>query len=296
MKVEREPGETRSADQIRDHYEVERELADRLRRANKEDRRRLYSKVYDELFLRVPHHEQHRTRASADETRRLVQHQLDFLGRFLDSSVTYLEIGAGDCALAVEVASRVRHVYALDVSAEIAPSVSGSAGNGPESSSVPPAPGNFELVLTDGIEIPVPAESVDVVYSHQLMEHLHPADAEEQLAGILAALRPSGCYICITPNRLNGPHDISRYFDREATGFHLKEYSITELASLFRRVGFRRIQAYFGGKGHYLRLPIPLVRLYEFMLIVLPYRARSFMARRQPVRAFLWPRIVAVKE
>ena len=84
------------------------------------------------------------------------------------------------------------------------------------------------------------------------MEHLHPDDAFEQLENIYRALTPGGVYICVTPNRLSGPHDISSLYDEVATGFHLKEYSISELHSLFRRVGFSRIRVHFGIKEKYI--------------------------------------------
>ena len=72
------------------------------------------------------------------------------------------------------------------------------------------------------------------------MEHLHPEDAFEQLRNIIRALAPGGRYVCITPNRLNGPHDVSSHLDREATGFHIKVYTVTELARLFRAAGFAK--------------------------------------------------------
>ena len=80
--------------------------------------------------------------------------------------------------------------------------------------------------------------TINVVYSHQVIEHLHPDDAVTHLQEVYRVLSPGGAYICATPNRLNGPHDISKYFDREATGFHLKEYTTTELYGLFRQEGF----------------------------------------------------------
>jgi len=46
----------RSPERVRAHYEIERQLADRLRAAPKEARRQLYSEVYDELFERVADH------------------------------------------------------------------------------------------------------------------------------------------------------------------------------------------------------------------------------------------------
>ena len=89
-----------------------------------------------------------------------------------------------------------------------------------------------------------------LAYSFQVMEHIHPDDALEQLRNLFAALAPGGSFFCVTPNRLNGPHDVSKFFDLEARGFHLKEYTITELEALFREVGFRKVEARlrFGGR------------------------------------------------
>ena len=43
---------------IREHYRVEKELANQLRRAGKEERRYLYANVYNELFRKIPYHPQ----------------------------------------------------------------------------------------------------------------------------------------------------------------------------------------------------------------------------------------------
>ena len=48
----------RSPEMIRQHYVIEKELAGRLRTASKNERRHLYTEVYDELFRRVPDHPQ----------------------------------------------------------------------------------------------------------------------------------------------------------------------------------------------------------------------------------------------
>ena len=180
----------------------------RLRNAPREERRGLYCLVYDELFERVPDHPQLTRKVSADDTRVQVGLQMRFLRHFLRPGMTFLEIGAGDCSLSAEVARTARHVYALDVSESI--------------SSLAERRANLEIVISDGVSVPVPPGSVDFAYSNQLMEHLHPEDAFEQLRNIIRALAPGGRYVCITPNRLNGPHDVSSHFDREATGFHHK--------------------------------------------------------------------------
>ena len=41
---------SRSKEQILEHYQVEKELAQKLRRASREQRRGLYTEVYDELL------------------------------------------------------------------------------------------------------------------------------------------------------------------------------------------------------------------------------------------------------
>jgi SAM-dependent methyltransferase len=203
------------------------------------------------------------------------------LKRFLRPDSVYLEIGPGDCALAREVAADVKQVYAVDVSLEIAGGLS--------------LPANFALALSDGSTIPVPDGSINVAYSDQLMEHLHPDDALEQLRNIHKALAPGGVYICLTPNRLSGPHDISRYFDERATGFHLREYTATELLGIFRATGFSKVKMLAGARGIYLPLPSFLFKLMEGTLVRLPLRLSKSISRSLPFRLILGIRLVATK-
>lgn len=272
--------DSRTPERIREHYLVERELATRLRDAGKEDRRRLYSEVYDELFRRVPDHPQLALKQKYPD-RSEVQFALSLLKTFLTPDTVYLEIGPGDCALACEVANVVRHVYAVDVSAEVTGNVA--------------LPANFELAISDGSSVPVTANSIDVALSDQLMEHLHPDDALDQVRNIYAALKPGGVYVCITPNRLSGPHDVSRHFDRVATGFHLHEYTIGELGKLFRSAGFRKIKAFAGLRGYYLAAPESAFQLTEALLARAPESLARSLARTLPVRMLLGARVVAWK-
>jgi ubiquinone/menaquinone biosynthesis C-methylase UbiE len=277
----RRPGEQRSADQLWEQYQIEKELAHRLRTAARSERRSLYSSAYEELFAKVPHHSQLRKKVSEVERAQRVSSQMVFLQRFLSHDITFMEIGAGDCALSLAVARQVRKVYALDVSAEIT------------RNREPPA--NFELVLSDGTSIPAPEGSVHVAYSFQLMEHLHPEDALEQLSNIYRVLAPGGKYLCLTPNRLTGPHDISRYFDSEATGFHLKEYTCNELAALFHKVGFKDVQQYLRCWGTYIQIPLILTSSAEAGLMTCPGRLRTALADANAVRSLLDIRLVACK-
>jgi len=126
---------------------------------------------------------------------------------------------------------------------------------------------NLEVVLSDGVSITVKAT---LIFSNQLMEHLHPDDARDQLANVFAALEPGGKYFCITPNRMSGPHDVSRGIDEVARGFHLREYTNRELAGLFRSVGFTHVQAFARIRNFQTTLPLGVVTALETVIGWLP--------------------------
>jgi SAM-dependent methyltransferase len=271
----------RAPAQLWEQYQVEKDLAAQLRNAPRQERRKLYSSAYDELFRRIPHHRQLTRKLSAEQIAKHVSLQLRLLGRFLKPDTCFLEIGAGDCALSLRVAASVRKVYALDVSTMLTQDVR--------------VPRNFELILSDGVSVPTPPGSVTLAYSNQLMEHLHPEDAAEQLANIYQAIAPDGAYVCITPNRLTGPHDISKYFERTASGFHLKEYTIAELRAILRRAGFRRTVQYARLRGVYFAVPAWLTSLVETAFGALSPAARTRFSHNKLVRGLLEIRLVAFK-
>jgi len=274
--------EKRSTEQLREQYEVEKELRTRLLgTSGVEERRDLYSSAYDELFRRVSHHPQ-KTKMADRATRRLTtERQKRVIDHFVGPGVVFLEVGAGDCSLSLAMAESAEKVYAVEVSEVIA--------------SASERHSNFHLILSDGTSIPVESGSVDLAYSFQLMEHLHPDDAKEQLTNVCRALKPGGRYICITPNRINGPWDISRYFAEEADGVHLKEYTNAELAALFRKTGFSGVRCYVRAKGLNTLLPLWPIRMVEWFLQVLPRGIRRPLSNSYPFRILLGINLVGIK-
>ena len=271
----------RSHDQLKEHYEVERELATRLRHASREERRTLYAKVYDELYRRIPHHSQLTRKADPEAQRAAVSRQIQFLKHFLMPESVFLELGPGDCSLSFAVAGLAGKVYAVDISEEITKSSS--------------RPDNFKLFFSDGCSVPVPPGTVSIAYSYQLMEHLHPDDAIEQVRNVYTALAPEGVYVCVSPNRLTGPHDISKFFANEAEGFHLKEYTATELVEIFRMTGFSRVRCYLAVKVFIFRVPVACIRWVESILGLLPQMFRAKIVKISPLRQLLEVRVAAVK-
>jgi SAM-dependent methyltransferase len=270
---------SRSQQQVYSHYLIEKDLAERLRKASREERRGLYTSVYDELLRRVDDHPLLTPVRDKSQPQALLAYHLNTLTPFIKPDTVFLEIGAGTCQVSLSLAPKVKHVYAVDVSREITAGV------------VPPA--NFDLLISNGTNIPVPPGSVTVAYSNQLMEHLHPEDAAEQLREIFTALAPGGLYLCFTPNRFTGPHDISRGFDEEATGLHLHEYTVRELRRILLDAGFRSAQLYFPSR--HLLLPSAPVATLESALEHLPSRSRRTVACKSVFRAMLGIRMVATK-
>jgi len=66
MIHKRVKGDNRTEDEIREQYEIEIYLANKLRKSTKHERKSqyLYTSVYDELYRRVPHHQQLNTISS----------------------------------------------------------------------------------------------------------------------------------------------------------------------------------------------------------------------------------------
>jgi SAM-dependent methyltransferase len=142
-----------------------------------------------------------------------------------------LEVGCGNGEHLRDLAARNRSCVGVDISDVVLD---------------PPSdlPANVELMVADAVDLsPLPARRFDVVFSSQLIEHLHPDDVPRHLHEVARVLRPGGRYIFETPNRLGGPHDVSRHFDDVATCFHLREYTNGELLTLLRQSGFRKFRS-----------------------------------------------------
>lgn len=260
--------EARLPDRLRAHYELERDLASRLRTSRQEERGSLYGELYSELFARLSDHPQHKVDPA--KRRQNTSNQVAFLRPMLSPKAVFVEVGCGDAAVAQAIAPSVQEAVGIDVTAALVD----HAG----------APANFRFVLTTGVLLDLADGMADLVYSNQLMEHLHPDDARQQLQEIVRVLRPGGQYVCCTPSRLTGPHDIPCYFGHEPSGFHLREYDHASLSAMFRAAGFRSSEAVVSVKGRRMSVPVGVASLAERMLLGLPHGMRTRLATLGPVR------------
>jgi len=281
MRSKKIKTQKRSNQQIKEHYLLEKNLADILRHSGREERKNLYTATYEKLFQSLPHHPQLTRKFDADEQEMHVASQIQFIKPLLKPEFIYLEIGPGDCSLTFKVASYVKKAIAVDITEMITQKLQ--------------RPPNFRFIITDGREIPLPLSSINLAYSNHLMEHLHPDDAFEQIINIYDTLATGGKYFCITPHRFNGPHDISKYFDDVATGFHLKEYTILELERIFRKVGFSKVKVVYLIKERLIQIPSSLIKIIEVLLNCLTPPLRRKIASWRIFKFLLGIKLIAIK-
>ncbi len=270
-------------DHTHEQCAFETQVAARLRNASRSERMGLYSEVYDAYLKAFPDV----LNPANDDPESTVRYELAFARKFVSPDAVVAEIGPGKCEFAFALAAHCKTIYGVDVA---------------DLSLEAARPENFQHVLTNGVQIPLPDESVDIVISNQLMEHLHPEDAFDQLREIYRIMKSGGSYVCVTPNRLHGPHDSSARFDDlpcpvvdgsfVANGLHLKEYTNLELSQLFREVGFRRSRHFAGARGTYVEVPRGTMMLGESLARRIPLRLRK---RSRPLRVMLGARVVADK-
>lgn len=265
--------EGRSYEQVRNHYLVEMEIAQRLKQASREERKAIYATMYDELFNKVPDHPRLTIRNDPHLTRIAVAGKMAVLLPFLNPETVFAEFAAGDCKLTFAVAGKVKKAYGVEISDQR------------DLHDTPPQ--NFQLIIYDGYTIDqIPPGSVDVIFSNNLIEHLHPEDTRDHFLLVHGLLVDGGRYIFRTPHAFLGPTDISQYFSEVPRGFHLKEWTYTELRRLLMGMGYSQIHVYWNAKTIHLRLPYGYFWLCERFLRILP---RQLMRK---LSYYLLPRIM----
>ncbi len=261
-------------ERIAEHYLMEARMRRRILGAEPSERSGLYARAYEAIVGRTLSSPPEAQEAEALRRRRQVAGQIKALKPYLKASSRVLEIGPGDGQLSIALCDMAAAVTAVDVRDELA--------------AQPDLPTNLELIVSDGAVPIVEPRAYDVAITDQLLEHLHPEDVEAVLEAVWAALRPGGLFVVLTPNRLLGPHDISRFYDHdEARGLHLHEFSFAELCSLLRTAGFARVGPVAGGGSHWIRSSTTLVKGMEATLGALPSSVRRGLVRAPAVRAAL---------
>ena len=209
-------------------FQLEQEFHRRiLETGSPDDRKRQYHELYERVHL-LKRSDTAETGDSSENASRLV---LAFRRELEGRSV--LDVGCGDGGFLKTIARLFPHgeLWGLDTSNV------NSAHNGDP----------FHFVQQDITRFTVPRQ-FDTVFSHQVFEHIAPADVAGHLASIREALVDGGTFIVCLPNRHWGPQDITRILDNTfrgrvpAQGSHLNESSYAEMVPLLETSGFRHVR------------------------------------------------------
>ncbi len=96
---------------------------------------------------------------------------------------------------------------------------------------------NIEMVVADGHGLPLASDSVDVVVSFELIEHLQGQQAH--LHEVNRVLKPNGLTVISTPNRIFYSQE-----SNQANPFHTHEFDFQEFLAFLKSV-FSSVQIYF---------------------------------------------------
>jgi SAM-dependent methyltransferase len=252
---------------LKDQFEFERASALRLKSASTEERQALYERIYGEYYARFGNHDLPPNPAR----------QLQFLRHFLSDNAVFVEIGPGSCDTLIEAAKLCREAIGIEAATQ--------------RTERQHLPANVTILQSRGTDWPLADASADVVYSNQVLEHLHPDDCAAIARTAYRVLRQGGYFVAVTPHNLTGPHDVSREFSDIACGLHLIEYDNATLGSLLRRTGFFSVTAFSGARGTFLPVPLSAISKLERSVALLPKAVR----RAALMRALVGIRLVAKK-
>lgn len=231
--------------------------AKRLRECNPQERKILYSEAYSAVSkLGIKRFSSDDPECRTAGSSKIIAQSLSHLVKRNDR---VLEIGCGRGYTSLKLAPKVKSMVGIDVSDSVIA----------ESNELITKYGikNLEVRLVSAFELKENfiKNEFDACISIDTIEHLHPDDAKEHLRQIFYVLKPGGRYIIQMPNRLNGPHDITKQIfpgEHHALGFHLNESTYQEMIKIMRSIGFNRFKVFIPIK--FLKLDLnPMITPYH---------------------------------
>lgn len=225
------PGYPLSEAMVRQHWDLERQLARELLDSRREDRWDVFERAYTTLYKGCPWLNDAEDDAATRNDDLDFSHFLKLLGGPQD----VYEVGSGKARLLRYLARHGYRCVATEVTRE----------RGERWIEDDP---NITWRCCDGVNLAQfePANRYDSVISTHVIEHFHPDDVAIHMANVHTILKPGGRYVLNMPHKYAGPMDLSEVFGLdEPICMHLREYTWAETAALLRQAGFDRIEAVY---------------------------------------------------
>lgn len=109
MKLKKALPSNRTYDQVLNHYLVEKEIAQRIKEAKPEDRKKIYATMYDQLFEKVPDHPRLTVRDNIQLTQKSNNSKYSHIKNLIGPQTVFAEFAPGDGKFAAFMAKHVKH-------------------------------------------------------------------------------------------------------------------------------------------------------------------------------------------
>ena len=221
----------------RRQYEYELRLREQVLNSSINERAAVYTAVYADLFSNFPDHS---VFIPDEERQKAGRIKASLLLPLLSAPSDVLEIGCGRGDVLVEFKRRGHSCTGTEPSQEMIELCSK----------------DIQVLIGCAHELDFPDSSFDMVFSQQVLEHLHPDDVPIHFKEAYRVLRHGGIFATESPNPTTGPQDVSRGFTKTAQGLHLKEWSVKELLNQYKLAGFKNIKGLLAPPFLVRRVPI----------------------------------------
>lgn len=228
--MDREPQTVREWQQH--HYEVEADYARCMLQSPKDspERRDLFQEAYTTVIGDIIER-CNPGGASSDANLRLI---LSTVNALVPAGASVIDVGCGDGSLVFSLLRQGYDASGLDVSMDCIV----RAKEKLRSLSAEDLVEHVDVIDYQ------PDRDFDCIVLDNVIEHLVPDTITDVLSKCYDMLGSEGYLIVLTPHRFSGPHDISYLFlplGAKAEGFHLKEFSFTDLEEALREAGFQQV-------------------------------------------------------
>ena len=240
--------------------------------ASNKEREAIIEQAYIELFERFPDHPVFL--ATCEEAKRKGKLGAGLIIPLSQRGSNVLEVGCDRGDVLVALAKRGRICTGIEISQHMLESCNTR---------------DVKIVCGSADSLDFSSGSYVVVFSQEVLEHLHPEDVPMHFAEAFRVLRPNGILAVETPNRRTGPQDISRGFTRVAEGLHLKELTVRELIQMFQKAGFVKIRGCIAPQfiarrseviHHLTRIPAIVKYFQDLLLVFVPtLRLRTIVGK-----------------
>ena len=221
------------------HYKIEKQYARQILETPKgsDERRQVFQQAYSDVIgniIEVYDPGGGETKYT-DTVVGIVKSLLSLSGKHAAKHATKIfDLGCGSGHLLVALAKHGYNVYGIDVS---------EASIVEAKKDLSPFAKSDQVQNGDVLDYNPPTK-FDIIVMDNVIEHLVPDETSDILAKCYEMLDEGGYLVVLTPHSFSGPHDISKHFlpfGSKAEGFHLKEFSFTDMNQFLRHAGFEEV-------------------------------------------------------